>query len=63
MIYICTPQQVCKKIRKTENDFHIFFLSKWKTFSTKNQSVWADDMIKESMFISAKKAIYSDCTV
>lgn len=62
MIYICTPQQVCKKIRKTENDFHIF-LSKWKTFSTKNQSVWADDMIKESMFISAKKAIYSDCTV
>lgn len=26
MIYICTPQQVCKKIRKTENDFHIFFI-------------------------------------
>lgn len=54
MIYICTPTQVCKNLKNGKR-FPYIFLPYWKTFSTKNHLSAADNMIKESMFISTKR--------
>ena len=43
--------------------FPYIFYQNGKRFPQRINLSGADDMIKESMFISAKKAIYSDCTV
>ena len=63
LLYIFAHHSRCAKKSEKWKTISIYFLSEWKTFSSKNHLSGADDMIKESMFISAKKAIYSDYTV
>jgi len=61
-IYLHTTAGVQKNL-KSGKRFPYIFYQNGKRFPQRINLSGADDMIKESMFISAKKAIYSDCTV
>ena len=41
----CTPHPVCKKIRKMENDFHIFFTHCGKRFPHKIKAMYSDHTV------------------